>query len=227
MKKRIAVITAAVLLATAAAALSKNQEFIAKYLNSSANAQAIEPESPALTDLTTENNFISAATPDHIVFDMLFHMTKRLDEAAARLETQGRSGRIWREYFERHAGINMQQANLLRQVTNDFYRDVSPIHQQAMQIIIVRRNARAAGLPPTTTPPELSALQLQRQIIALRHRDRLSNLLGNEAFERLRQAMLRPPGGSNQPPFDMNELQLLREQTNQQTKTGKEEEGSE
>lgn len=207
MRKETFAVICAVLALSVTVALSKKLEIISDFFSFSSNAQIIEQNPNA----ATQNEAAENATPDYILFEILFQLTKALDRAAARLETKGASGKIWSEYFERHAGLSKQQANLLRNAADDFYRDVEPMHRQAEQIIAQQRKARANGQPPTPPPGELNALQHQRQAIALRHRDRLRDLVGSAAFERLRQLIENQ--GNNTPPFDPAELQILRQQT--------------
>lgn len=213
MKKKTIAVICAVLALTVTVALSKNSETISDFFSFSSNAQTTEQEPSGNSVVTAENNATKSTTPDYILFDMLFHLTKTLDRAAERLEAEGKSGRIWSEYFERHAGLSRQQANMLRNAADDFYRDVEPVHRRAGQIIAQQRDARANGQPPTPPPLELNALQQQRQAVALRHRDRLRDLVGSEVFERLRQLIQNQ--GNNTPPFDPTGLQMFRQQTNQ------------
>lgn len=213
MKKKIITLICVVLALTVTVALSKNSETISNFFSFSSNAQTLEQEPGGNLGVTSQNDAATNTTPDYILFDMLFHLTKALDRAAARLEAEGKSGRIWSEYFERHAGLSRQQANMLRNAADDFYREVEPTHRRAGQIIAQQRNARTNGQPPTPPPSELNALQQQRQAVALRHRDRLRDLVGSEVFERLRRLIENQ--GNNTPPFDPSILQTVRQQTNQ------------
>jgi hypothetical protein len=210
MKKKIIVLLCAALALTVTVALSKNSETISDLFSFRTNAQTPEQNPAENSDVTDQKGVTDSTTPDFILFDLLFHLTKTMDQAAARLEAEGKSGRIWSEYYERHAGLSRQQANKLRQAADNFYREVEPVHRRAAQIVAQRRNSHANGQPPPLPSPELNALQKQRETIALRHRDRLRNLVGDEAFERLRQLMIQKPDSTTPPPpLKPSRLQML------------------
>lgn len=209
MKRIIIAAVCAALTVTTTVALAKNSETIFNFFNFNAQAQIVEQQPAETSNVTAQNTVPNAPAPDYATFDMLFNLVHTFDEAAAKLESQGKSGKIWSEYIERHANLNKQQIALLRQVADEFNRGVEQTHKQAMQIIADRQAARANG-QPATPPPQLAALQLQRQAIALRHRDRLQTLVGAEILERLRH-VLAPSANSSVQSFNPADSQTFEE----------------
>lgn len=166
---------------------AKNSETIIGSSDTISNVDVGTQKLDEPIDVQVKHNTISTPTPDYMVFDMIFNLVKSLDEAATKLESQGENGNIWRKYFEREAGLSAQQVAVLRQVANDFARDVAPVHNRAMQIVNQRRANGANSRKPFPPSPELTVLQTQRDAIALRNGNRLQTLLSSEVIERLRR----------------------------------------
>lgn len=235
MKRPIIAVAFLVVSVTGAVALTATSETAAKILNFGTNSDAgdkqsqsnsiVLPDSPknVVTTIAQSSeeqsapvqiNNVDRQTPDYVFFDMLFNLVRSLDEAAAKLESEGTSGRIWSEYLEQQAGLSRQQVNKLRQAADEFNRAVEPTHRQAMQIINERMAAATSGQRPTPPPPpQLLALQQQRQTIAVAHGNRLQAQLGAEVVERLRRALTQNSSGDAQP-LSPAERQLLHEQSN-------------
>lgn len=233
MKKLIIIFAFLVVSVTSAVALATNSETIAKVLNigikpQTDKQQANSIDSPILPEnfapaiaqpvepqnVPVQINNVDRQTPDYVFFDMLFNRVKSLDEAAAKLESEGKSGRIWSEYFQRQAGLSSQQVNKLRQVADEFGRAVDPTHRQAMQIINERRATGTNGQRPAPPSPQLLALQQQRQTIASNHGNRLRVQLGAEVVDKLRELLTQNSSGSDAQPLSPAERQLLHEQLN-------------
>lgn len=193
MKKPIIGMLGFALLIAGAVTLAQKSKTVAKFFAAVADEQPTESNSQTVVApiikqpvAKVERNVLNSQTPDYVFYDMFFNMVKSFDSAA---ERRGANGGIWREHIRRRTGFNDQQMIVIRQVTNEFYSAVRPVHLQAMQIINQRRAARATAQPPFAASPELQTLQLQRNAIALTFRDRLQNLLGSEAIARLRQTI--------------------------------------
>lgn len=233
MKKLIIIVAFLVVSVTSAVALATGSEKIAKVLNIGLKSEvdtqlqtnsidlpnlsksfATETTQPAEPqNVPVQINNIDRQTPDYVFFDMLFNRVKSLDEAAAKLESEGMSGRIWSEYLERRAGLSRQQVDKLRQVADEFNRAVEPTHRQAMRIINERRATVTSGQRPAPPSPQLLALQQQRKTIALAHGNRVKTLLGAEIVEQLRQLLIQKTTGGTQALSPSSaESQLLQEQ---------------
>ncbi|MDQ3798463.1 MAG: hypothetical protein M3384_03340 [Acidobacteriota bacterium] len=191
------VFVCAILLSAASFALSKNSEKVFNFFESNAGAETLNQKSLETANKTTQGSLPNNPASDYVLFEMLFNSVKAHELSAAKLESEGKSGRIWREYFQNRAGLTTEQLNILRQTANEFMQAVEPTHRAAKEIINQRRAERANGQAPTPAPPQLVALQHQRQAIALTHRNRLQGMLGNEAFEQLRQFLRRNTSSGN------------------------------
>lgn len=209
MKKSIIVVMCVVLSFTGMIVLAKNSDTVTNFFETTKNVKDAAPNfiKPSNQEISAQNtarqntlmlkepetiigsNVPNNQIPDNIFFDMLLNTVKSMDEAAANLEKQGKSGNIWSKYFEREAGLTAQQVALLRQVANDFNREAEPIHRRAMQIINERRASHVTGQKPLAPSPEIALLQIRRDAVALRHRDRLQILLSSEVIERLRRVL--------------------------------------
>jgi hypothetical protein len=208
MKKIIIIVAFLVVSVTSAVALATSSETIAKVFNLDTKSKIEEQVRTKSIDFSNSTETQSSAikinnlnnqTPDYVFFEMLFNRVKALDEAADKLESQGRSGKIWREYLQQRAGLNNQQASKLRQAADEFFRAVEPTHRQAMQIINQARANATSGQRPAPLPPQLLTLQQQRQTLALTHGVRLQTALGAEILERLRQLFTQNSSGAAQP----------------------------
>jgi hypothetical protein len=155
------------------------------------NSPTAKTQSDSIQETVTNNSM-----PDYVVYDVLFNMVKVFDREAAKLESEGKSGKIWSEYFKRESDLTDEQVATLRKVADEFAVEIEPNRTRAMQIIKETRAAFPNGkIKEGDVPPPLSneliALQQQRQEIALRYRDRLQNLLGNEVFGQFSQDILQ------------------------------------
>ncbi|HEX8251279.1 MAG TPA: hypothetical protein VF599_24110 [Pyrinomonadaceae bacterium] len=137
-----------------------------------------------------QNKSDAREVPDYIVFDVLFNMVGQLDREADKLESEGRNGRIWRDYLKDRGGLNDEELLILKDVAKKFVSELEPVHNRAMEIIAERRAKYPNGLaqkgekmPPPTL--ELTQLQQRRQEIAQQNRDYLQSRLEAPAFERL------------------------------------------
>ena len=137
---------------------------------------------------------VQNAPPDYVVYDVLFNTVKMLNGESAKLEAEGKNGKLWDNYFEKREGLTREQIAALRQVADEYTRNLEPIHTQAMKIIAERRAVYENGSIPEGKQPlppseELGKLESQRQQLALQHRDRLQQVLGEESFAQFNQAI--------------------------------------
>lgn len=133
----------------------------------------------------------AAPLPDYAAAEMVLSLLPTFENVAAKMQAQGKDGRIWSNYLQRHLGFTQQQVAAMRQISTDFKTAVLPIQNRAKQIITQRRAARASGQPTTPPPTELISLQQQRQTLALQYSNRLRTSLGAAPFQQLQQLLQR------------------------------------
>lgn len=175
------------------------QELPVQNLSNNAHGNSVNPN-PVLTPASSD------PLPEYASAEMVLTLLPSLESAAAKMQAQGKDGRIWSNYFQRHLGFTQQQVAIMRQVANEFGVAVQATHNRARAIIAQRRAARASGQPATPPPAELLALQQQRQALALQYGNRLRILLGNEPYQQVKRILER-----NEP-----ELRTLTPETRQQ-----------
>lgn len=134
--------------------------------------------------------------PDHIFFDMILNTVLSMDKAAAKLEAEGKSGKIWKKFFEREGSLTESEVAILRKIAADFEQEVTPIQSRALQIITERRAARTAGQRLPRLPDEIKSLQSRRDAVSLRYGIRLQNELGVELIKKLRILLEKNTHGS-------------------------------
>jgi hypothetical protein len=194
-KKQILMTLCVVVLTTSVLAFDKPTQIAKRIFGFVSQAQATKQQNSPTAKMqndTIQEVVTNNSMPDYVVYDVLFNMVKVFDREAAKLESEGKNGKIWSEYFKHESGLTGEQVATLRKVADEFAVEIEPNRTRAMQIIKEARGAFPNGkikerdVPP---PPsnELIALQQQRQEIALRYRDRLQNLLGNEVFGQFSQ----------------------------------------
>jgi hypothetical protein len=133
---------------------------------------------------------------DQVFFDMLFNTILSMEKAAENLRSEGKSGDIWKGYFERRASLTRSQARELRRITAEFERKIAPIQIRAFQVISERRAARARGETTSKRSDELLSLQSQRDAIAIRYGTELLRSLGLPIVDKLREVMNQNNGNS-------------------------------
>lgn len=145
-----------------------------------------------VADLTNPKS-TSEPVPDEVAVEMFLARVISLEKAAAKAEAKGESGKLWRNYLERH-GFTDSEAAAIRSVANEFVRDILPLHQKALEIIKNGRAAMNRG-GSLQLPPELAQMQKQRNALATRYKNRLQERLGNEALEKAKS--LTPQNARN------------------------------
>lgn len=131
--------------------------------------------------------------PDHAAYDLFFRQLARLHHKAALLDQQGKDGMTLRSMLAQRVGLDPPQAQILEEVAFSSLEQAMALDQRAREII---RQAHAKhpegklnpGEPIPLAPPELRSMQIERDNIFLRARDRLRAELGDwnfETFDRL------------------------------------------
>lgn len=127
--------------------------------------------------------------PEFVPYMFLFAHHGYNLKKAAELEQQGQDGARFRTMFKKRAALSNEESAILDQVTSDCEQELAQQDAKAQSIIDeyrknypVGRLPSGANLPPP--PPELTALQEERNAIILRARDRLHAQLGDAEFAR-------------------------------------------
>jgi hypothetical protein len=128
--------------------------------------------------------------PEHVIYRFFFHHLMALKDRAAEVERKGGDGKALRAYYKNKAKLSDSQANNLDQIAADCDREVARLDARAKALInAFRVRASAAhsanGKPLPELPPELKALQQQRDQTILGARQKLRTAMGIEAFRQL------------------------------------------
>jgi hypothetical protein len=122
--------------------------------------------------------------PEYVVYNMLFHQVKWLNETAAKFESEGKNGAVFRNRFQTLAKLTNEQAAILNQVAQETNAQVSEIEARASVAIDkerARRKAERVTTPPVLTP-ELKALEQERKDAILSGVAALKARMGEERF---------------------------------------------
>ena len=145
--------------------------------------------SPPQTSKGTIDAPRRARPPEHVVYRFFFHHLMALKDRAAEVERRGGDGKALRGYYKDRAKLSDAQARGLEQIAADCEREVAQLDAKAKAIITAfraRATAQAAaGKPLPELPPELKAMQQQRDSAILHSRERLRHALGDEGFRQL------------------------------------------
>lgn len=128
--------------------------------------------------------------PEQVVYGAFFHQVVEMKDDARNLERSGKSGDLLRTFVELHARLNSDEARVLDEVASSCVQEVSQQDQEALAVIEKFRAQFPGGKVPKGTklpppPPELKAMQQQRDAIILSARDRLRTELGQAGFNKV------------------------------------------
>jgi len=117
--------------------------------------------------------------PEQVFYEQLFSLLIALNNSAD---------------YQKEAALTVEQRSSLERTARECEREIAKQDAKAQITIRALREKRAnqdpgASLPPP--PPEIAVLQQEREAIVLRHRDRLREALGEEAFRRVTDAAKR------------------------------------
>lgn len=128
--------------------------------------------------------------PEQVVYGAFFHHVVEMKDGAGNLERSGKSGDSLRTFVELHARLNSEEARVLDEIATSCVQEVSQQDQEALAVIEKFRAQFPGGRVPKGTrlpppPPELKAMQQQRDAIILKARDRLQAELGQVGFNKV------------------------------------------
>jgi len=197
MRKRFIYGSAAIVALSGLVVLGNSSDLVASFLQATREGQISEmlsPESGNKTQsLDSKNNTppetIGSPTteiPEHILYDRVFRQVVEFKKMAEEQQAKGEPVTAFYGYIEREAGLNEVQTADLLTIATVYLKEVEAVDEQAKaEIEKLRLEHQASNAPkkqliqPST---ELRNLQEQRDSLALRHRDRLKEILGNEKF---------------------------------------------
>lgn len=129
------------------------------------------------------------ALPEHVAYEFLFRRVVRFKQSAVK------AGQplLTDSMLEREAGLNGNQIRALDEIATDSLQEVAELDQRARVIINQFRSRFPDRVVPRdaqlTPPPELEALQRQRDAAILRGRARLQQAFGEQEFNRFGRFM--------------------------------------
>jgi hypothetical protein len=134
--------------------------------------------------------------PEHVSYKFLFHHLRVLKEEAEKSERQGRGKSTLLLRFQEEAALTDNQFRKLQEEALNCERRVEELDAKAKTIIEAARAQFPLGIVPLgqevpPIPPELLALQEERDSTILRSRDRLRAAFGERSFARFHDSVQR------------------------------------
>jgi hypothetical protein len=127
--------------------------------------------------------------PRHIAYWLLFQHIHTLRQKAAEMEAQNKDGHPYRHHYQLAAKLSDQQNQSLDSIVDQTTQAVAELDRQAGEII-ARERAKypggriVLGQAPPQTPPQLKAMQQQRDTLVLEAYNRLKESFGEKEFAR-------------------------------------------
>jgi|ERR1041384_3237259 hypothetical protein len=128
--------------------------------------------------------------PEQVVYSAFFHFVVDLQKQAGELESEGKKGESLRGYVQKETGLSDEEAAELSEISAACVEAVS--QQDAKALLVIQqfqaqfpggKVPRGVKLPPP--PPELKALQEERDQMILSARNQLVSVLGETVFGNL------------------------------------------
>ncbi len=137
-----------------------------------------------------------APIPEHLTYGFFFNQIIALQQRATGRPDASVIGQVIRTSIEREANLNGAQILALNNIAFACVQQLRQQDARAGQIIAAfRARYPQRIIPPGESPPpppaELRVLQEERNAIILRARDRLRQVLGEQAFNRLDEILKR------------------------------------
>jgi len=112
--------------------------------------------------------------PEHVFYEQLFSLLVALNNS---------------DDYQKQAALTDVQRSSLERTAKECQREIAAQDAKAQITIRALREKRTNQKPPDSflppPPPEIAELQRERDAIVLRHRDRLREALGEDAFRRV------------------------------------------
>ncbi|MFN0139438.1 MAG: hypothetical protein ACKVQW_05045 [Pyrinomonadaceae bacterium] len=135
-----------------------------------------------------------STVPDYVLYDSLFRMDLSFRRKALEQQLTGQPVTSLQHYFKNSANLTDEENEVLRLTAIEFLEEIEPIDTRARQLTAEIREQYLYGEVPAggevaPPPAELGDLQDRRNEIVLQKREKLSELLGKDAFEKLDKFM--------------------------------------
>ena len=128
--------------------------------------------------------------PDEVKYSAFFHYVADLNRQAEELERAGKDASSVRMHIQIHANLDYEQARILNEIVSACIKKVEQQDRKAIAVIEKFRAKFPGGkvpagvnLPPP--PPELTALQIERNHIILRARDTYRYNVGDAGYTKV------------------------------------------
>ena len=143
----------------------------------------------SITTTTTTSNG-NPQIPTSVLYDQMFRIIISFRRRATIQKLKGERITLMKTYFKEEANLTDQENEILEQVATDFIVAAQPIDDRAGELIAQGRSAFPDNIVPNgqivpPPPKELGVLQADRNELAMKHRDKLSELLGSDSFSKL------------------------------------------
>lgn len=134
--------------------------------------------------------------PEHVSYRFLFHHLRVLKEEGEKSERRGRGKSTLLLRFKEEAALNDNQFRKLQDEALECERRVAELDEKAKAIIEAAKAQFPLGIVPLgqnvpPPPPELQALQEERDSTILRSRDRLRAAFDEPSFARFHDSVQR------------------------------------
>lgn len=144
---------------------------------------------PVAAPITQKITQQTGSLPEYVPYMFLFDHHGSNLRKAVKLELQSKDATFFRSMFKNQIGLSDEKSAVLDQVTRDCEQELVVQDAKAQRVISkFKARYRDGIVPPGETvsapPPELSALQQERNAIILRARDRLHGAFGEGEFAR-------------------------------------------
>jgi len=126
------------------------------------------------------------AVPDHVLYSIFFRQIANLDQAANKMDSEGKNGNELRTHVQRAAGLQESEGVILKQVAADCNKALRDNEAQAREIITRMHAQYPKGAYLKLAPPaELVQLDEDRKQIVNEHITQLRTALDEPSFARL------------------------------------------
>jgi hypothetical protein len=130
-------------------------------------------------------NPVNNQVPGQIIYEIMFHRIYNFDKKAKELELQGKNSlaKALRTHFQRKGQLNEEQAEILRQVAQEFFNEVALFDKRAERLIKEISDAGKFTDEEIMLRDNLNALQESRNLLSLNYLNLLRERLGLIKFE--------------------------------------------
>jgi hypothetical protein len=149
-----------------------------------------------------------SAAPEYALYRSFFHQIDFLKRKADELDQKGKDGSGARTLIKRQTGLSDAQMQAVEEIVADCQKEVTQQDAKAMAVGQAYRERLQNSPTPNgylpAPPPELQAMQQERNAILLRARDRIRATLSEQDFARL-DAFVKQHGAPAKDKIDVSQ----------------------